>query len=77
MGNYRELISKRRCLVNAVIWTIVLALNLYNYIFRWGRLDGFTIFCAIVMTLCAAVHWYRYLAYDKKRQEADDEKETP
>ena len=69
MGNYRELISKRRCLVNALLWTFVLALNLYNYIFRWGGLDGFTTFCAIVMTLCVVVHWYRYLAYDKKQQE--------
>ncbi len=72
MGNYRDQISKGMCLLNALIWTLVLAINLFNYIFRWGRLDGFTAFCAIVMTLCVAVHWYRYLAYDKKQQEENN-----
>ena len=69
MGDYRNKMSKGLCLANAILWTVLLAINLHTYVFRWGGLDGFTTFAAIVMALCVAVHWYRYLAYDKKQQE--------
>ena len=49
MANYREFISKRECLVNAVLWSVIPALQI-------GLL---------LQSLSCAFHWRRWLAYDK------------
>ena len=73
MGNYREHASKGLCLVNALLFTLVFVLSFVrNFLILGLTFDRVIIACYIVMILCCAVHWYRYLAYDKKRLEENN-----
>lgn len=70
MGNYRESMSKRSCLFNAVVWSIIIAVNLLLTVDKWrsGYLNdqkALLIVTAIALVVLA-IHWYRFLCYDKK-----------
>ena len=71
MGNYRELISKRECLVNAVLWSVIPALQIGLLLFFPDRLSGnmFWWYVALLLlqSLSCAVHGRRWLAYDKTK----------
>ena len=72
MRNYREYISKGSCLFNAIIWTLLpfLHLSLFFYRGAFFNLDlkstWYGVLLLIVEVSACTVHWYRYLAYDKK-----------
>ena len=69
MANYREIISKRECLVNAVLWSVIPALQIGLLLFFPDRLSGnmFWWYVALLLlqSLSCAFHWRRWLAYDK------------
>ena len=69
MANYREFISKRECLVNAVLWSVIPALQIGLLLFSPDRLSGnmFWWYVALLLlqSLSCAFHWRRWLAYDK------------
>lgn len=70
MGNYREYVSKRECLINALLWSVIPALQIiffFIYGRRLGPSGGIYFVMLLLLQLAAAVfHWCRYLAYDKK-----------
>ena len=69
MANYRELISKRECLVNAVLWSVIPALQIGLLLFFPDRLSenmfwGYVVLL-LLQSLSCALHWRRWLTYDK------------
>ena len=70
MGNYRNMISKTECLINAIVWSVIPALQIIFFLI-YGPAIGTSgmVYCVLLLLLqlaAAAFHWYRYLAYDKK-----------
>lgn len=70
MGNYRDVMSRRGCLATALAWTAIPALSA-GFILLYtpdlppsGR--GYSAMLLLLQLLAAAVHWRRWLAYDKK-----------
>ena len=70
MGNYRDYISKRECLFTALIWSVIPALQIVFFLLYGHAIRGGGAVCAALLLLLqlsgAALHWRRYLAYDKK-----------
>ena len=70
MRNYREHTSKKMCLINAVGWSAIFAMNLYNIADLWSSTNSGTqntlLVLSVMMIALAAIHWYRFLCYDKK-----------
>ena len=70
MGNYRDVMSRRGCFATALAWTAIPALSA-GFILLYtpdlppsGR--GYSAMLLLLQLLTAAVHWRRWLAYDKK-----------
>ena len=70
MGNYRDFMSRRKCLVNALLWSSIPALQIVFFL-KYGRtIESSGVIYALLLLVqlaIAAFHWYRYLAYHKKR----------
>ena len=69
MGNYRDVMSRRGCFATALAWTAIPALSA-GFILLYtpdlppsGR--GYSALLLLLQLLAAAVHWRRWLAYDK------------
>ena len=69
MWDYRETMSKRECLFNAIIWSILPLLWLVIALLWWedGQWYGFAL--AAMNVLACVFHWRRYLRYDRNREE--------
>lgn len=70
MKRYREFMSRGECLLNALIWSIIPGLQILFYVRYGGALPQdsriYFLILLLLQLLGAALHWYRYLAYDKK-----------
>lgn len=70
MGNYRDYVSKRECLIAALIWSVPPALQAIFFLIYGRTIQGSgAVLAALLLLLqlaAAAFHWYRYLAYDTK-----------
>ena len=70
MGDYRNFMSRAECLVNALIWSLIPALQIIFLLIYGPALETSSmVFAGLLLLLqlsAAAFHWYRYLAYDKK-----------
>ena len=76
MGNYRDVMSRRGCFATALAWTAIPALSA-GFILLYtpdlppsGRGSRATLL--LLQLLAAAVHWRRWLAYDKKPKIEDN-----
>ena len=76
MGNYRDVMSRRGCFATALAWTAIPALSA-GFILLYtpdlppsGR--GYSALLLLLQLLAAAVHWRRWLAYDKKPKIEDN-----
>lgn len=76
MGNYRDVMSRRGCFATALAWTAIPALSA-GFILLYtpdlppsGR--GYSAMLLLLQLLAAAVHWRRWLAYDKKPKIEDN-----
>ena len=76
MGNYRDVMSRRGCFATAPAWTAIPALSA-GFILLYtpdlppsGR--GYSAMLLLLQLLAAAVHWRRWLAYDKKPKIEDN-----
>ena len=70
MGNYRNMISKMECLITALVWSVIPALQIIFFLI-YGRTIGTSgvVYCVLLLLLqlsAAVFHWYRYMTYDKK-----------
>ena len=67
---YRYKFTKKQCLINALVWTPVLGLYALVALVGWPNagFGGRLLFSVsmLVMVITIGVHWYRWLAYDKK-----------
>lgn len=70
MKRYREFMSRGECLINALIWSVIPALQILFYALYGRTLPQesrmFFLLLLFLQLLGAALHWYRYLAYNKK-----------
>ena len=70
MGNYRDVMSRRGCFATALAWTAIPALSagfiLLDTPDRPPSGRGYSAMLLLLQLLAAAVHWRRWLAYDKK-----------
>ena len=70
MGNYRDFMSRTECLINALVWSLIPALQIIFFFFYRPTIEAGSIFFFVLLLLlqlsACAFHWYRYLAYDKK-----------
>ncbi|RHR10299.1 hypothetical protein DWX58_07475 [Pseudoflavonifractor sp. AF19-9AC] len=68
---YRNRISRDECLAAALLWTLVLAIQLGFFLAAGRSLDGVSMSLAAVLVLlqvlCCALQWYCYLAYNWKK----------
>ena len=65
MGNYRDYVSKRECLIAALIWSVTPALQAIFFLIYGRTIQGSgAVLAALLLLLqlaAAAFHWYRYL----------------
>ena len=67
---YRYKFTKKQCLINALVWTPILLIYVLVSMSGWpgagfgGRL--LLSLCMLIVLITIGVHWYRWLAYDKK-----------
>ena len=71
MIRYQDRVGRGECLAGAVMWTIVLAIQLSFFLYAGHSLDpvsmGYVIVLVLVQTVCCVLQWYHYLAYNKKK----------
>lgn len=68
MWDYRETMSKRECLITAMIWTIIPFLWLLPAVL-WLKVGYWWGFALVGINALASVfHWRRYLRYDRKQK---------
>ena len=76
MKEYRNRISRGECLAAALLWTLVLVIQLGFFLAAGRSLDGVSMGLAVALVLlqvlCCALQWYRYLAYDRKKSNDND-----
>ena len=82
MGNYRDQVSRRECLAAALIWSAIPALSIGFFLLYAPDLPpggwGYSALLLLLQLLAAAVHWRRWLAYDKTSKIDDhNEEESP
>ena len=65
MGD-RNRISRGECLAAALLWTLVLVIQL-GFFLAAGRSLGYAVILVLLQVLCCALQWYRYLAYNWKK----------
>ena len=76
--DYRKHLKKGECLFNAILWTAIPLLYLFlffyssSYLYLDLKNTWYGILLLAVEVIACAVHWYRYLAYDKKRLEENN-----
>lgn len=63
---YRNRISRGECLAAALLWTLVLVIQL-GFFLAAGRSLGYAVILVLLQVLCCALQWYRYLAYNWKK----------
>ena len=70
MSPYQNRVSRGECLASALMWTIVLAIQLSFFLYAGHSLDsvsmGYVIVLILVQGACCVLQWCRYLAYNKK-----------
>jgi len=68
MLDYRENMSKRECLVHAIIWSVLPFLWLVTAVLQLedGYWYGFIV--VAIHVLASVIHWCRYLRYDRKKK---------
>ena len=65
MYDYRKHLSKRECLINAILWTIATVGWLAVSMWKLRDSFGWTLaFMALQLAACT-FHWRRYLRYDR------------
>lgn len=68
---YRNRISRGECLAAALLWTLVLVIQLGFFLAAGRSLDSGSLSYAVILVLlqvlCCALQWYRYLAYNWKK----------
>ena len=73
---YRNRISQGECLAAALLWSLVLVIQLGFFLAAGRSLDsrslGYAVGLILLQGPCCAFQWYRYLAYNRKKSDDDD-----
>lgn len=73
---YRNRISQGECLAAALLWSLVLVIQLGFFLAAGRSLDsrslGYAVGLVLLQGPCCAFQWYRYLAYNRKKSNDND-----
>lgn len=73
---YRKRISQGECLAAALLWSLVLVIQLGFFLAAGRSLDsrslGYAVGLVLLQGPCCAFQWYRYLAYNRKKSNDND-----
>ena len=73
---YRNRISQGECLAAALLWSLVLVIQLGFFLAAGRSLDsrslGYAVGLVLLQGPCCAFQWCRYLAYNRKKSNDND-----